>query len=42
MDDQIRLLEVAAHKEYLDSIAEWKVGDGYKVPGEFVVAGGRR
>jgi ubiquinone/menaquinone biosynthesis C-methylase UbiE len=32
----------AAHKEYLDSIAEWKVGDGYKVPGEFVVAAGRK
>lgn len=30
----------AAHKEYLDSIAEWKVGDGYSVPGEFVVARG--
>jgi ubiquinone/menaquinone biosynthesis C-methylase UbiE len=32
----------AVHKEYLDSIAEWKVGDGYKVPGEFVVAAGRK
>ena len=30
----------AAHKEYLDSIAEWRVGDGYRVPGEFVVASG--
>lgn len=30
----------AAHREYLDSIAEWKHGEGYQVPGEFVVAWG--
>ena len=30
-----------AHREYLESIAEWKDGDGYRVPGEFVVARGR-
>lgn len=30
------------HREYLDSIAEWKHGDGYRVPGEFVVASGVR
>jgi ubiquinone/menaquinone biosynthesis C-methylase UbiE len=32
----------AAHREYLDSIAEWKLGEGYEVPGEFVVASGTR
>jgi hypothetical protein len=31
----------AVHGEYLDSIACYKVGDGYQVPGEFVVAAGR-
>lgn len=30
----------AAHSEYLNSIAEWKHGDGYRVPGEYVVARG--
>ena len=32
----------AAHQEYLDSIAAWKTGDGYKVPGEFVIAAGTK
>lgn len=27
-----------AHQEYLDSIAGFRNGDGYKIPGEFVVA----
>ena len=31
----------AVHAEYLGSIASYKVGDGYQVPGEFVVASGR-
>jgi ubiquinone/menaquinone biosynthesis C-methylase UbiE len=31
----------AVHAEYLDSIACYKVGDGYRVPGEFVVVAGR-
>jgi len=31
----------SAHREYLDSIAAFKVGEGYRVPGEFVVATGR-
>jgi ubiquinone/menaquinone biosynthesis C-methylase UbiE len=31
----------AVHDEYLESIARYKVGDGYQVPGEFVVAAGR-
>ncbi|TVQ14831.1 MAG: methyltransferase domain-containing protein [Balneolaceae bacterium] len=30
------------HAEYLDSIAEFRVGDGYEIPGEFVVASGRK
>ncbi len=30
----------SAHREYLESIAAWKYGDGYRVPGEFVVASG--
>jgi len=30
----------AVHTEYLDSIAEYWVGDGYRIPGEFVVAAG--
>ena len=31
----------AVHAEYLDSIAAFRVGDGYQVPGEFVVAAAR-
>jgi len=31
----------AVHAEYLDSIVRYRVGDGYRVPGEFVVAAGR-
>ncbi len=31
-----------AHAEYLDSIEAYRVGDGYSLPGEFVVASGRR
>ena len=31
----------AVHTEYLDSIAAFRAGDGYRVPGEFVVAAGR-
>jgi ubiquinone/menaquinone biosynthesis C-methylase UbiE len=29
-----------AHKEYLDSISTFRKGDGYKIPGEFIVAKG--
>jgi ubiquinone/menaquinone biosynthesis C-methylase UbiE len=29
-----------AHEEYLQSIEPWRTGDGYEVPGEFVVASG--
>jgi ubiquinone/menaquinone biosynthesis C-methylase UbiE len=32
----------AAHAEYLASIAAFRHGDGYRVPGEFVVAAGIR
>jgi ubiquinone/menaquinone biosynthesis C-methylase UbiE len=28
----------AVHAEYLDSIAAYRAGDGYRIPGEFVVA----
>ncbi|MGD9511110.1 MAG: class I SAM-dependent methyltransferase [Geminicoccaceae bacterium] len=31
----------AAHAEYLDSIAPYAAGDGYRIPGEFVVAAAR-
>ena len=30
------------HKEYLDSIEAFRTGDGYDVPGEFVVVAGRK
>ena len=32
----------AVHAEYLASIAPWRSGSGYAVPGEFVVVAGRR
>jgi ubiquinone/menaquinone biosynthesis C-methylase UbiE len=31
-----------AHKEYLDSLAPYRQGDGYAVPGEFVVVAGTK
>jgi hypothetical protein len=31
----------AVHAEYLDSIAAWRRGDGYRIPGEFVIASAR-
>jgi SAM-dependent methyltransferase len=31
----------AVHSEYLDSIAPYRVGDGYRIPGEFLVAAAR-
>jgi SAM-dependent methyltransferase len=31
----------AVHAEYLDSIAAYRAGDGYRIPGEFVVAAAR-
>lgn len=31
-----------AHAEYLDSIAAYRAGDGYRIPGEFVVVRGVR
>lgn len=33
-------VKAEVHADYLSSIARFKVGDGYDVPGEFVVAGG--
>ena len=36
-DDETR---DSAHREYLDSIAPYRCGDGYAVPGEFVIARG--
>ncbi len=38
-DDETRN---AAHEDYLASIADCRQGDGYRVPGEFVVARGSR
>ena len=34
--------KLAVHAEYLDSIAAYKAGDGYRIPGEFVVAAAHR
>jgi len=31
----------AVHSEYLDSIAAYRTGDGYRIPGEFLVAAAR-
>jgi ubiquinone/menaquinone biosynthesis C-methylase UbiE len=31
----------AVHAEYLESIAAWRTGDGYRIPSEFVVATAR-
>jgi ubiquinone/menaquinone biosynthesis C-methylase UbiE len=31
----------AVHSEYLDSIAAYRMGDGYEIPGEFLVAAAR-
>lgn len=31
-----------AHRDYLETIAPFRAGDGYRIPGEFVVVGGRR
>jgi hypothetical protein len=31
-----------AHAEYLASIAGFRTGEGYRIPGEFVVVGGER
>ena len=30
----------AVHSEYLDSIAAYRDGEGYEIPGEFVVVAG--
>jgi ubiquinone/menaquinone biosynthesis C-methylase UbiE len=38
-DDATR---ASAHDDYLASIAPYRQGDGYRVPGEFVIASGRR
>lgn len=38
-DDATR---AAAHREYLDSIAPYQHGEGYRIPGEFVVVRGER
>ncbi len=38
-DDQVRS---EAHQEYLESIADYRDGDGYRIPGEFVVTRGER
>ena len=38
-DEETRL---AAHEEYLASIAPFRSGDGYDIPGEFVGASGKR
>ncbi len=32
----------SAHAEYLESIAQYRHDDGYRVPGEFVIASGRK
>ena len=34
--------KASAHDDYLASIAPYREGAGYRVPGEFVIASGRR
>ncbi len=34
--------KASAHDDYLASIAPYREGSGYRVPGEFVIAAGRR
>ena len=31
-----------AHKEYHESIEPYRVGEGYEIPGEFVVGSGKK
>lgn len=38
-DDAVR---AEAHRDYLDTIAAYRAGDGYRIPGEFVVVRGDR
>ena len=38
-DDETK---ASAHVEYLDTIAQYRSGDGYLMPGEFVIASGRK
>jgi SAM-dependent methyltransferase len=38
-DDETK---ASAHSEYLDSIAQYRRSDGYRVPGEFAIATGRK
>jgi ubiquinone/menaquinone biosynthesis C-methylase UbiE len=38
-DDDVR---AEAHRDYLETIAEYRAGDGYRIPGEFVVVRGER
>ena len=35
-------MKADAHKEYLDSLSRYRQGDGYAVPGEFVVVAGTK
>ena len=35
-------MKAEAHKEYLDSLSPYRQGQGYSVPGEFVVAAGTK
>lgn len=35
-------MKVEAHKEYLDSLSPYRQGEGYLVPGEFVIASGTK
>jgi hypothetical protein len=35
-------MKAEAHKEYLDSLSPYRQGEGYSVPGEFVVAAGTK
>jgi hypothetical protein len=35
-------MRASAHAEYLSSIASWRSGEGYGVPGEFVLASAQR
>jgi hypothetical protein len=35
-------MKAEVHKEYLDSLSRYRQGQGYSVPGEFVIAAGTK
>jgi hypothetical protein len=35
-------MKAEAHKEFLDTLSPYREGQGYSVPGEFVIAAGTK